>query len=79
MLENKLNEDKQYLPVAFVVNYWDLKGEALRRSEAHHQSWARVGKFDLPAVLLVVTATPTKQEARSIKMSNHKLLEGKAP
>ncbi len=77
VLENLLNDDKQYLPVSYVVNYWDLKGEVLKRSEAHHDSWKRVGKFDLPTELLVLTATPTGQEARSIKLSNHHLGSGK--
>jgi len=73
VLENKLDEDKKYLPVSYVVNYWDLKGEELKRSESHHHSWTRVGKLDLPTELMVVIATPTKQEARRIKISNHKL------
>ncbi len=73
VLENMVNQDKLFLPVSYVVNYWDLKGEALKRSEAHHDSWKRVGKFDLPTELLVVIATPTGQEARSIKLTNHQL------
>jgi uncharacterized GH25 family protein len=77
VLENRLNEDKQFLPVSYVVNYWDATTAALKRSESHHQSWTRVGKFDLPTELMVVLATPGKQEARRIKISNHKLLEVK--
>jgi hypothetical protein len=74
VLENKLNEENRYLPVAYIVNYWDLKSEELKRSDAHHHVWRRVGTFDLPALLTVVTALPGKQEARSIKLSNHHLL-----
>ncbi len=74
VLENKLNEDKQYLPAHYVVNYWDVKSNALRRSETFHQEWVRVGKLDLPASSLVVTATSDgKLEARQLKLSNHKL------
>jgi len=74
VLENRLNAEMHYLPVAYVVNYWDLKSGELKRSDAHHHTWQRVGTFDLPVLLTVVTALPGKQEARSIKLSNHQLL-----
>jgi hypothetical protein len=74
VLENRRNEEGNFLPVSFVVNTWDLKNGALQSSEAHHQAWLRVGKFDLPQTLLVVTAKEGKQEARSLKLSNHQLL-----
>jgi hypothetical protein len=74
VLENRLNEEKKYLPVSYVVNSWDLKADTLTSSEAHHQSWRRVGKFDLPETVTVVTAKADKQEARSLELSNFKLL-----
>ena len=77
VLENRLNEDKQYLSGTFVVNTWDLKTDALRSSQTHTQTWKRVGKFDLPDTLLVVTATAGKQEAKSIKLTNQQLTEKK--
>ena len=74
VIENRLNEEKQYLPACYVVNYWDLKSNALMRSQAFHQEWTRLGKFDLPASVLVVTATPDgKLASRRLKLSNHKL------
>jgi hypothetical protein len=76
VLENRLNENKQYLPVSYVVSYWDVKGETLKRSDTHHHTWKRVHTFDLPLELLVVSATPTKQEARSLKLSGHRLPAG---
>jgi hypothetical protein len=74
VLENTLNAERRYLPVSYVVNTWDLKTDALQSSAAHHQTWQRVGAFDLPRTVLVVTASAGKQEARSIKLSNHRLL-----
>jgi hypothetical protein len=74
VLENRRNEEGNFLPVSFVVNTWDQKTNALQSSEAQHQTWVRVGKFDLPQALLVVTAKEGKQEARSLKLSNHQLL-----
>jgi hypothetical protein len=74
VLENLRNREKQFLPADFVVNSWDLKTDALRSSETHHQTWERVGDFDLPATTLVVRATTGKLEARSLRLSNHTLL-----
>jgi hypothetical protein len=73
VLENAVNEEKKFLPACFVVNTWDAKTDALTNSETHHQTWKRVDKFDLPVELTVVTATPGKQEVRSLKLSNHRL------
>jgi Protein of unknown function (DUF3386)/Domain of unknown function (DUF4198) len=74
VLENRLNEEKHFLPASYVVNTWDAKTDALKSSEAHHQTWTRVGKFDLPRTVTVVKASAGQQEARSIKLSNHQLM-----
>ncbi len=82
VLENKKNAEDKFLSVTFVVNYWDLAGGELLRSESNHHTWTRVGKFDLPASAKVVTATPAKKAegggqpgitTQSITLSNHKL------
>jgi hypothetical protein len=73
VLENRLTEEKKFLPVSYVVNTWDLKADTLKRSEAHHQTWHRVGAYDLPHTALVVTASGGKQEARSLTLSSCKL------
>jgi Protein of unknown function (DUF3386) len=74
VLANRRNEEGRFLPVSFVVNSWDLKSGALQSSESHHQTWERVGKFDLPVTATVVTAKEGGQEARSLTLSNHRLL-----
>jgi hypothetical protein len=73
VLENRRTEDGHFLPASFVVNTWDEKNNALQSSEAHHQTWTRVGAFDLPQTILVVAAKEGKQEARSLKLTNHRL------
>ncbi len=57
VLENRLNKQKQFLPRSYVVNTWDLKTDALKSSQTFHQKWTRVGEYDLPSSVLVVTAT----------------------
>ncbi len=87
VLENRLNREKKFVPVSYVVNTWDLKTGALRSSAAFHHTWQRVGAYDLPQTTLVVTATglpqlssptpgaaPTSFDARTITLSGFKLL-----
>ncbi len=86
VMENRLNKEKKFLPVSYVVNSWDGK-EALTSSASYHHTWERVGSFDLPATVLVVTAQPGLppgpnvnlpgggQEARRLKLSKHELLK----
>jgi hypothetical protein len=77
VMENVTNTEGKFLPACFVVNTWDKTG-ALTNSETHHQTWKRVGAFDLPEGVLVLKATADgKQEARSLKLSNTQLLAGK--
>jgi hypothetical protein len=78
VLLQRFNKDKQWLPIDFVVSTWDLKTKALRSSESHHQTWTRVGNFDLPDLTLIVTSGgEDKFEARSIKLTNHQLAKKK--
>jgi hypothetical protein len=74
VMENHVNAEKKFLPSSYVVNWWDLKGTTLQRSDTHYQTWQRIGAYDLPVSLTVVSATPTGQTARSVKLSNHQLL-----
>jgi hypothetical protein len=74
VLENRLSEEKQFLPAHYVVNTWDKTG-ALTRTETFHQTWQRVGRFDLPLAEYVVIATAGKLEDRCLKLTNHQLLK----
>ncbi|HTU21588.1 MAG TPA: DUF3386 family protein [Gemmataceae bacterium] len=69
VMENRVTKEKKFLPVCYVVNTWDAKTNALTSSETHHQTWQRVGAFDLPKETLAVKARADKLEARSIKLS----------
>jgi hypothetical protein len=78
VLENRLSAEKKFLPACYVVNTWDLKTNALKSSVTHHQTWERLGAFDLPRAVTTVSATSGGQEGRSIKLSNHRLHQGRA-
>jgi hypothetical protein len=76
VLENRWTAEKKYLPVSYVVNTWDGKTGALISSAAFHHEWRRVGAFDLPGAMTVVTATGDTSgplAARTIALTNHKL------
>jgi hypothetical protein len=79
VLENRLNAEKQFLPVAYVVHAWDLSSKVLRSSTTHHHTWQRLGKFDLPETMLVVTATPGALQVRSLRLGNVQLTPAAAP
>jgi hypothetical protein len=73
--ETRLNEKDKFLPVSYVVNTWNAESGELRSSETFHQTWKRVGNLDLPDTLDIVTATQGKLEARTLRLSNHRLLK----
>ena len=86
--ENRVNEEKHYLPISYVVNTW--VGKELFTSKTYHHSWVRVATFDLPQEIQMVEAVgrlgPTiggldvppaepaiQQYCYTLKLSNHKL------
>jgi hypothetical protein len=70
VMQNYTTEEGKFIPATYVVNTWDLKTDALKSSQTHHHTWKRVGKFDLPETLTVVTATDGKLEAKGLKLSH---------
>ena len=73
VMENRLSDNKKFVPSTFVVNTWENASGALKSSDTYHQEWKRVGKFDLPTTLTVVAASNGKLDVRSLTLSNHKL------
>lgn len=86
--ENHFNAEGKYLPASYVVNFWSLTTGELTRTEAHHQSWKRLGRYDLPTSARMVTAARLTVKAHdvagallaspvthSLTLSNHKLLK----
>lgn len=84
VLKQLQNPKGKYLPASYVVDYWDLKTGHLVRSEAVHQTWVRVGGYDLPRATLVVSVGPLSvpaaegpapaSTARLLLLTKHKLL-----
>jgi hypothetical protein len=73
VLESTVNAEKKLLSTCYVVNTWD-KADALVSSQAFHQTWVRVGRFDLPGTETIVNAGSGALGARTLALTNHKLL-----
>jgi hypothetical protein len=74
ILENRQNKDRKHLTVSFVANMWDAKTGALRRTDTNHQTWERIGRFDLPsAVTRVRAGAENTLEVGKLKLSNLRL------
>lgn len=73
VLENDLNADKKYLPRSYTVHYWDAKTGNLQRTESIQNRWVRVGAFDLPTQLTVVTSSAAGQSVKTMTLMQHQL------
>ncbi|MFO0968494.1 MAG: DUF3386 family protein [Gemmataceae bacterium] len=72
VLENQWTKEKTYLPLFYVVNFFD-KGGALRSSTATRNTWVRVGAFDLPETVTTTNASSTGLGVRTLTFAKHKL------
>lgn len=67
VLKNIVTKENKFLPASYIVNTWDSKTDALTSSEAHHQTWQRIGAYDLPEETLSVKATAGNRNAPATK------------
>jgi hypothetical protein len=75
MLDNDLNTDKKFLPRSYTVQYWNAANGQLQRSETIQNRWTRLGSWDLPTQLTVLTASAAGQGVKSMTLSGHRLLK----
>lgn len=69
VLESKDNPEGKYLPTIFTVNTWNAEG-ALVSSLTEHDSWGRLGKFDVPQRVVQTSAGKDKVVVRVIEFQN---------
>lgn len=74
VLDVERNAEGKYLPKVFTVSFWDAKSGKLNSTMTYYHEWERVGKFDLPTLLVIVSAGDDKREVLKIAMSKHELL-----
>ncbi len=69
------NEEGKSLPRVFTLTYWDTKTGALQRVETFSVTWARQGRFDLPATRVQVVSEDDSAAVHALELSNHRLLD----
>ncbi len=88
ILKTDRNPDNKKLPVVLVAHGWSARSLKLEATQTTHLSWRRVGTFDLPATVQVLSAgniapvlagqglgLPAPANAR-MTLSRHRLLTG---
>lgn len=75
VLEVSRNLEGKYLPRAFNVTFWDVATGALSSTESHLNLWKRVGPFDLPERLLIVSGDKNGKRALLCELSDHQLTQ----
>jgi hypothetical protein len=76
VLENDLNADKKFLPRTYSLQYWNSLNGELQRAETIQNRWTRLGSWDLPTQLTVVTSSSSGQGVKTMTLSQHRLLAG---
>jgi hypothetical protein len=74
MLDNETNPEGRFLPHSYVVHYWDAATGKLKSTETFQERWQRAGKWDLPTLHTVTTASDSGLSVRSVLLSDLKLL-----
>lgn len=74
VFEVQRNPEGKYLPGYYTVSFWNKDG-SLKSSSTTHETWVRVGQFDLPATHASVATGKDDHRNVSMTFSNHKLLE----
>lgn len=70
------NREGKRLPRSYSFSTWDVKTGDLKSNTMVHDTWKRVGGFDLPKSLLwVTTGNDGKREVRQILLEKHRLLD----
>ncbi len=75
IVDNDINTDKKFLPRSYTVQYWNTANGQLQRSETIQNRWTRVGAWDLPTQLTVLTASGAGQGVKTMTLSQHRLLK----
>lgn len=73
VLTTEKTPEGTYLPTAFVITFWAKDGNLLH-SDHHAETFKRVGGFDLPSEIRVVSATKTGVATQTVTFTDHRLL-----
>jgi len=77
-LKTQRNRDGKSLPIAQVSHCWNTRTCALEATETTLLAWDRVGGFDLPASLQILSASAQPAMGRMV-LSRHQLFSSSEP
>jgi hypothetical protein len=72
VLDVERNAEGKYLPRFYTMTFWNGQGKVTSTSVTH-DSWVRVGRFDLPLRTLQVTTADDRRDVKLLEFSNHEL------
>lgn len=67
----------KYLPHVFTVSFWNAKTGELESNHTYDQQWTRVGQFDLPAKLTIVSSDKKGRRVTQMIFTDLRLLTPK--
>jgi Protein of unknown function (DUF3386) len=73
VLDDLHNAEGKQLPRSYTVQYWKADDGSLERTDSISNRWSRVGRYDLPASITVLTASNAALSVRTVQLANHKL------
>ncbi len=70
------NAEGKYLPGVFTVSFWNKATGDVRSTHTYLQTWRRVGSFDVPEELTIVSAEKDSRRVVKMHFSDYELLGG---
>ena len=82
-LKTERNPDNKHLPAVQVLHVWNTQTRELESTETRLLTWRRVGDFDLPATIQVLSAGTASEPATTaigrIVITRHRLFSSPEP
>lgn len=73
VLDVTRNAEGKYLPATFGVTFWNPADGQITSTETHVNEWRRVGRYDLPARVVVARSTRDGTSVTELSFTAHKL------
>lgn len=74
VLSVERNEKGLYMPSVFTVTFWNKKTGEVSSTHTYSHTWRRVGPYDLPETLTIVSAEKDTRRVVRMNFSDHELL-----
>lgn len=76
VLDVARNEEGHYMPHVYTVSFWQREGGALDSNHTYYHEWTRVGPYDLPSRMTIVSSGKDFRRVVRVDFSEHELSAG---